>query len=120
MQESNVRYWSFARQAVGLGSIKDVAEAYRGMQMKKSKFAAAVLLSAAIAYSPVPSFAQAAPPAAVWGHTTPWWLFICPAGVVSAAVVKNAKRKKELTREEAWTCGFLYWYNEGTGKYGKL
>jgi hypothetical protein len=74
----------------------------------------------AIALSPVESFAQGAPaPGHVMGGTTPWWIFVCPTGIVTAAVVKNAKRHKKLTTPEAWTCGFLYWWNEGTGKYGR-
>jgi hypothetical protein len=88
--------------------------------VKKSKFVA-VACAAAIALSPVASFAQEVAP--VPGHifhgTTPWWIFVCPSGIVTAAVVKNARRHKELTTQEAWTCGFLYWWNEGTGMYGR-
>jgi hypothetical protein len=87
--------------------------------MKKSKFVAVVLASA-IALSPVGSFAQPAPaPGHTFGGTTPWLMFVCPGGIVTAAVVKNARRHKELTTPEAWTCGFLYWWNEGTGQYGR-
>jgi hypothetical protein len=86
--------------------------------MKTSKLTA-VALAMAIALSPAEVLAQAAPVGKTFGGTTPWWIFICPTGVVAAAVVKNAKRKKELTRPEAWTCGFLYWWNEGTGQYGR-
>jgi hypothetical protein len=91
--------------------------------MKISKFVA-VVFAAAIALGSVDSFGQQAlpPPVApghVMGGTSPWWIFVCPTGIVTAAVVKNAKRHKELTRPEAWTCGFLYWWNEGTGKYGR-
>jgi len=87
--------------------------------MKTSKFTAFVL-AAAIALSPVAASAQIAlAPGHVMGGTTPWWIFVCPAGVVTAAVVKNAKRHKELTTPEAWICGFLYWWNEGTGRYGR-
>jgi hypothetical protein len=88
--------------------------------MKKSKITA-VALAMAIALSPVAAFAQPAPvPGHVFGGTTtPWWIFVCPGGIVTAAVVKNWKRHKELTTPEAWTCGFLYWWNEGSGKYGR-
>jgi hypothetical protein len=87
--------------------------------MKKSKFTA-VALAMAIAFSPVVALAQLAPvPGHVMGNSTPWWLFVCPGGIVSAAMVKNWKRHKELSSPEAWTCGFLYWWNEGTGKYGR-
>jgi hypothetical protein len=49
---------------------------------------------------------------------TAWWILACPAGVVTAAMVKNWKRHKELNAPEAWTCGLLYWWNEATGQYG--
>lgn len=49
------------------------------------------------------------------GHTfstsNPWWAFVCPVGVVSAAVVANWRNNRELTTQEAWTCGLLYWPN---------
>jgi hypothetical protein len=90
--------------------------------MKKSKFVTAAL-AAAIALSPVAASADTCLPGCAPGHTfgsaTPWWIFVCPTGVVTAAVVKNARRHKELTSPEAWTCGFLYFWNEGTGKYGR-
>jgi hypothetical protein len=43
------------------------------------------------------------------GSAWVWGIFGCSAGIVIAAVVKNAKRHKELTAQEAWTCGLLYW-----------
>ena len=48
-----------------------------------------------------------------------WWILACPAGVMTAAMVKNWKRHKELNAPEAWTCGLLYWWNEATGQYGR-
>ena len=91
--------------------------------MKKSQFTA-VALAAAIALSPVASSASlqllvVSTPGQTFGGATPWWMFVCPTGIVTAAVVKNAKRHKELNTQEAWTCGFLYWWNEGAGKYGR-
>jgi hypothetical protein len=87
--------------------------------MKKSTFTA-VALAAAIALSPVESFASAAPvPGQTFSGATPWWMFVCPGGIVTAAMTKNWIRHKELTTPEAWTCGFLYWWNEGTGRYGR-
>ena len=79
----------------------------------------AVALAAALAFSPTLASAQVAVPVVSSAHhsATPWWLFICPVSLVTAASVKNWKRNKQLTNEEAWTCGLLYWYNEATGKY---
>lgn len=87
------------------------------------KKVATILLVAAFAMS---SFTASAiitpppPPGTSGGvHTgTAWWIMACPGGVVTAAMVKNWKRHKELTRQEAWTCGLLYWWNEATGQYG--
>ena len=86
--------------------------------MKKPKFTA-VALTATIALIPFIAAPIAPVPGQTFGGTTPWWIFVCPGGVVTAAVAKNWRRNKELTTPEAWTCGFLYWWNEGTGKYGK-
>jgi hypothetical protein len=93
--------------------------------MAKSKFLA-IACTMAITLSSVESFAQLVPTppttaTATAAHSaTPWWIFVCPAGIVTAAMVKNWKRHKELNSPEAWSCGFLYWWNEAAGKYGRL
>jgi hypothetical protein len=77
-------------------------------------------LAAAIAFGSPAAIAQGVqPPAPTFHQPFPWWVFACPGGVVSAAVIKNWKRNKELTSPEAWTCGLLYWWNEATGQYGR-
>jgi hypothetical protein len=88
--------------------------------MRKSKFAT-VALATVIALCPIPSLAgNVRPPAGhVMGGSTPWWIFICPADIVAAAMAKNWRRHRELTTQEAWSCGILYWWNEGTGHYGR-
>jgi predicted cobalt transporter CbtA len=89
--------------------------------MQKSKIFA-LALTAVMALSPSVGLAQevsVAPAAPVFSKTMPWWIIICPADIVAAGVVKNWRRKKELTAPEAWTCGFLYWWNEAIGKYGR-
>ena len=78
----------------------------------------AIAVVAAVVMGVSISSAQTALPNPSLGGTTPWWMLVCPGGIVTAAVVKNAGRNKELTTQEAWTCGFLYWWNEGTGQYG--
>lgn len=93
--------------------------------MKTLKLAlAASLLAGTLALSAAPANAAVAlcgrfpcPTGTV--HTgTAYWILACPAGVVTSAMVKNWRRHKELTAQEAWTCGLLYWWNEGTGVYG--
>jgi hypothetical protein len=89
--------------------------------MKRSKLLA-IFLAAAVAINPVIAFAFAPGPGGGGtshsaGGNSLWWFFACPSDIIAAAMVKNWKRHKELTKEEAWTCGLLYWYNEATGKY---
>lgn len=46
-----------------------------------------------------------------FGGGSNWWVFICPAGIITAAMVANWHNNRELTAQEAWTCGLLYWPN---------
>lgn len=81
---------------------------------------ATIFLAGALTIGSIPSFGQARTATGGGMSTgTAWWIMACPAGVVSAAVVKNWKRHKELNQPEAWTCGLLYWWNEATGQYGR-
>lgn len=82
---------------------------------------AIILLAGAFAFSSIPTFAQRAPGSGGSSvhSSTGYWIIACPAGVVTAAMVKNWKRHKELNTQEAWTCGLLYWWNEATGQYGR-
>ena len=50
---------------------------------------------------------------------TAYWILACPASIITSAVVKNWRRHKELNSQEAWTCGLLYWWNEGVGAYDR-
>jgi hypothetical protein len=79
-----------------------------------------IVLASALALGSSPSFAQQRVSTGGTLHSgTAWWIVACPAGVVTAAMVKNWKRHKELNQPEAWTCGLLYWWNEATGQYGR-
>ena len=83
---------------------------------------AASLLAGSLALSTAPVNAAVARVPVTGGgmHTgTIYWILACPGGIITAAVVKNWKRHKELTAPEAWTCGLLYWWNEGSGVYGR-
>ncbi len=80
---------------------------------------ATIVLAGALALGSAPSFGQVRTSTGGTLHSsTAWWILACPAGVVTAAMVKNWKRHKELNAPEAWTCGLLYWWNEATGQYG--
>jgi hypothetical protein len=87
------------------------------MDMKKI---ATIFLAGALALATTPSFGQSPRTTTGGGvhNGTAWWILACPGGVVTAAMVKNWKRHKELNAPEAWTCGLLYWWNEATGQYG--
>ena len=91
--------------------------------MKKLKLALAASLlagSLAVSAAPVNAARVLVTPHGGTVHTSTAYLILaCPAGVVSAALVKNWKRHKELNQQEAWTCGLLYWWNEAVGVYGR-
>ena len=88
-------------------------------EMKTKKLIAATLAaSIAVAAVPAPSFAAVAPPPVpghVFGHggaSVPWGIFACAGGIIGAALVANARDNRELTAQEAWTCGLLFWFEQ--------
>jgi hypothetical protein len=86
-----------------------------GVALAASMAASSVFSSTAVLAGTSPS-----PPGHLFGHGTPaylWVIFGCAEGVVTAAIVKNWKYNQQLTAQEAWTCGFLYWWNEATGHH---
>lgn len=42
------------------------------------------------------------------GSSAPWFVIGCAGGIVLAALAANARDGRELTAEEAWTCGALF------------
>jgi hypothetical protein len=81
--------------------------------MGKSKILAAVLAvslafssSAAHAGTPVPGFTFGTGPTG-WV----WAIFGCSSGIILAAMVANFQQNRQLTAQEAWTCGLLFWFN---------
>lgn len=40
-----------------------------------------------------------------------WGIFGCSAGIITAAMVANWRNNRQLTTQEAWTCGLLYWFH---------
>jgi hypothetical protein len=82
-------------------------------EMKTNKLIAATLAaSVAVAALPTPSFAAIAvhPVPGFGGATFPWPIFACAGGIITAALVANARDNRELTAPEAWSCGVLFWF----------
>ena len=82
--------------------------------MKKSKLTA-VALAAAIGLAPVTASAQRVPiPVPVGGSSGSgvYGLVGCVISIMVAATDKGNRYKRELTTDEAITCGLLYWLKE--------
>jgi hypothetical protein len=88
-------------------------------EMKTKKLIAAThAASIAVAGAPTASFAAVVVVAPVvhgpvfGGASFPWPVFACAGGIITAALVANARDNRELTAPEAWTCGTLFWFAE--------
>lgn len=46
------------------------------------------------------------------GGGGPWLIFACAGGIITSALVANATQNRELTWNEAASCGLLYWVNQ--------
>ena len=85
--------------------------------MGKSKIIAAIL-AAFMALSPPAAFAGCAvavPGAGKQFGPGPsglvWAIFGCSSGIIFAALVANFQQNRQLTAQEAATCGLLFWFN---------
>ena len=81
--------------------------------MKTKKLIAATLAaSMAVAAVPTAAFATVAPvPGPTFGGASfPWPIFACAGGIITSAIVANARDNRELTAPEAWSCGVLFWF----------
>jgi hypothetical protein len=45
---------------------------------------------------------------------------LCAVGVIAAAIIANTSEHRQLTAEEAWTCGLLYKAEEPAPKKKKV
>jgi hypothetical protein len=81
--------------------------------MLKNKITA-VVVAAAIGLAPIAASAQGAPPPPAVGTNSAgaFGLAGCVVAIMIAAIDKGNKYKKELTTDEALTCGVLYWVKE--------
>ena len=84
--------------------------------MKTKKLIAATL-AATMALAALPSAAHAVPVRVVPGPTfggNPgigfWSIFACAGGIITSAMVANATQNRELTWNEAASCGVLFWF----------
>src|SRR5262245_35016751 len=82
-----------------------------GWVMRKSKILAAVLtlsIASSAAYAG-PSPTPAGTAVGTGGAGLLWATFGCSAGIIAAAIAKNYFSNKQLTANEAATCGVTYW-----------
>jgi hypothetical protein len=81
--------------------------------MKSSRFIA-MAASALLAVSTVTADAGRPAPPPTHGHFNPtavWIIFGCASSIIFTAYVKHLKQHRELTQQEAMTCGLAYWFN---------
>jgi hypothetical protein len=81
--------------------------------MGKSRILAAALAIALTFSSTLALAGTAAVPGAKFG-TGPtgwvWGIFGCSSGIILAAMVANWQQNRQLTANEAATCGILFWF----------
>jgi len=84
------------------------------MKMRKL-IGAALAISVVTTTVPTGAFAYYCPPKTVGfpnghsgGASVPWFVIGCAGGIILAALAANARDNRELTKEEAWTCGLLF------------
>lgn len=83
--------------------------------MRRSKILAAVLaaslaLSSSTTYAGMP---RVVVPGTTFGAGPTgflWVIFGCSGGIILAAIVASWQQNRQLTWNEAATCGFLFWF----------
>jgi hypothetical protein len=96
--------------------------------MKLKIVSAAVIAAMLTAFAPTSASAHFFVPKFFWYHHIhkvksvpagkhfgggggPWLIFACAGGIITSAIVANARQNRELTWNEAASCGLLYWAN---------
>jgi hypothetical protein len=82
--------------------------------MKKSKILVAALAASLAFSSPIAYAGTVSPPGFTFGTGSTGWvwaIFGCSSGIILAAMVANFQQNRQLTAQEAWTCGLLFWFN---------
>jgi hypothetical protein len=80
--------------------------------MQKKKLISAALAATLLVGSVQASQARICYPKAVGGGSSsavaPWIVIGCAGGVILAALAANYRDGRELTAQEAWSCGLLF------------
>lgn len=87
------------------------------MTKLKLTFSVAIITALLAASAPNSASATGVPVVAIpplvggggGGGPGPGLIFVCVGGIIVAAIVANARDNRELTAEEALTCGTLFW-----------
>ena len=86
--------------------------------MTKTKLASVAIITAALAAS-APTGASAyyhkvvvVPGKTFGAGAGPWPIFACAGGIITAALIANARDNRELTAPEAWSCGLLFLFSQ--------
>jgi hypothetical protein len=81
--------------------------------MRKSKILAAALAASLMLSSTVAHAGAPVVPGLTFGNGATGWvwaIFGCSSGIILAAMVANFQQNRQLTAQEAWTCGLLFWF----------
>lgn len=78
----------------------------------RSKILVAVLAGAMALSATNANAGLPAPRGFTYGHGGgPWIIFGCSGGIIVSAIFANWLQNRQLTWNEAATCGILYWFN---------
>lgn len=87
---------------------------YLGVCMKSKLIvcvaAGALLLNTVSAHAVAPLATNAAVKVPLWFKVVGIGVMVCATGLISSAWAKSIQTKKELTPQEASTCGFSYFW----------
>ena len=84
--------------------------------MRTSKIIAVVLATAlalppAVSYGGTPVVRSPGVKFGTGGTGWVWGIFGCAGGIIFTAMVANWTQRRQLTLNEAATCGILFWFN---------
>jgi len=84
--------------------------------MKTNKLIAAAVAASLAVAAPTAAFSAVVAPAPVVTHSStpfvPWAVFGCAGGIILAALAANYRDNRQLTTQEAWTCGLFFLFSQ--------